>query len=67
MIWFFITFVGPELKFPSAVMQLSPFYYYGNPLVKGLPLGDMLLVLAVAAVALGLATLRFMRKDIARQ
>ncbi|HET8908742.1 MAG TPA: ABC transporter permease subunit [Ktedonobacterales bacterium] len=67
VIWFFITFVGPELKFPSAVMHLSPFYYYGTPLVKGLPLGDMLLVLAVAVVALVLATLRFMRKDIARQ
>jgi len=64
--WFVITFIGPELSFPSAVMRLSPFYYYGTPLVNGLPLGDMLLVLAVAVVALALASLRFVRKDIGR-
>jgi polyether ionophore transport system permease protein len=64
--WFVITFVGPELNFPGAVMRLSPFYYYGTPLVNGLPLGDMLLVLAVAVVALALASARFVRKDIGR-
>jgi putative exporter of polyketide antibiotics len=64
--WFVITFIGPELNFPGAVMRLSPFYYYGTPLVNGLPLGDMLLVLAVAVVALALASLRFVRKDIGR-
>jgi ABC-2 type transport system permease protein len=64
VIWFFITFVGPELNFPDSVMHLSPFYYYGTPLVNGLPWGDMLIVLSVAVVALVLATVRFMRKDI---
>jgi ABC-2 type transport system permease protein len=64
--WFVITFIGPELNFPGAVMRLSPFYYYGTPLVNGLPLGDMLLVLAVAAVALVIASVRFVRKDIGR-
>ena len=64
--WFVITFVGPELNFPGAVMRLSPFYYYGTPLVNGLPLGDMLLVLAVAVVALAIASARFVRKDIGR-
>jgi ABC-2 type transport system permease protein len=66
VIWFAITFIGPELKIPDAVMRLSAFYYYGTPLVHGLPLGDMLLVLAVAVVALVLASARFVRKDIGR-
>src|SRR5262249_34257821 len=66
VIWFVITFVGPELNFPEAVMRLSAFDYYGTPLVHGLPLGDMLIVLAVGAVALVLASARFVRKDIGR-
>ena len=66
VIWFFITFVGPELSLPSATLRLSAFYYYGTPLLHGLPLGDTLLVVAVAAVALVLAAARFVRKDIGR-
>jgi ABC-2 type transport system permease protein len=66
VIWFVITFVGPDLKFSDAVLHLSAFYYYGTPLVNGLPLGDLLIVVAVAAVALALATVRFARKDIGR-
>lgn len=66
VIWFFITFVGPDLKFSDPVLHLSAFYYYGTPLVNGLPVGDMLIVIAVAAVALVLASLRFARKDIGR-
>jgi ABC-2 type transport system permease protein len=34
--------------------------------VNGLPLGDMLGVLAVSIVALALASARFVRKDIGR-
>jgi len=66
VIWFFITFVGPELNWPDGVQRLSAFYYYGTPLLNGLSLGNMLLVLAVAVVALALASVRFMRKDIGR-
>jgi ABC-2 type transport system permease protein len=66
VIWFFITFVGPELNWPDALQKLSAFYYYGTPLLHGLSLGNTLLVLAVAAVALALASVRFMRKDIGR-
>jgi ABC-2 type transport system permease protein len=66
VIWFFITFVGPELNWPESLQKLSAFYYYGTPLLHGLSLGNMLLVLAVAAVALALASVRFMRKDIGR-
>jgi ABC-2 type transport system permease protein len=66
VIWFFITFIGPELNWSESVLRLSAFYYYGTPLVHGLPVGDTIGVLAVAVVALALAAVRFMRKDIAR-
>ena len=62
--WVVITFFGGDLNFPDPVMHLSALYYYGTPLVNGLPLGDMLIIIAVAAVALALATFRFTRKDI---
>jgi len=62
--WFFISFIGPELKLPDATLRLSAFYYYGTPLLHGLQLTSVLGVLVVAALALGLGTLRFARKDI---
>ena len=64
--WFFITFVGPELNWSNTVLRFSALYYYGTPLVNGLPVADTLAVLAVAAVALALASVRFVRKDIGR-
>ena len=63
--WFFISFIGPELKLPDATLRLSAFYYYGTPLLHGLQLTSVLGVVAVAALALGLGALRFVRKDIA--
>ncbi len=65
VLWFFISFVGPGLNWPETTLRLSAFYYYGKPLLDGLPLGSMLGVLGVAIVALALASLRFVRKDIA--
>jgi polyether ionophore transport system permease protein len=62
--WFFISFIGPELKLPDATYRLSAFYYYGTPLLHGLQLTSVLGVVAVAALALGLGALRFTRKDI---
>jgi len=64
LIWFFISFIGPELTWPDATLRLSPFYYYGTPLLHGLPLVPLLGILAVSAVALSLGALRFVRKDI---
>ncbi|HEX7733303.1 MAG TPA: ABC transporter permease subunit [Ktedonobacteraceae bacterium] len=66
VIWFFISFVGPELNWSDVTLRLSAFYYYGTPLLHGLPLWDTLGVLAVAIAALVLATVRFIRKDIGR-
>jgi polyether ionophore transport system permease protein len=64
LIWFFITFIGPELKLPDATLRISPFYYYGTPLLDGLELTSVVGLIAVAGVALGLGALRFVRKDI---
>jgi ABC-2 type transport system permease protein len=65
VIWFFISFIGPSLKLPDVVEKLSPFFYYGTPLLHGVQLGDLFVVVAVAAAALALASYRFARKDIA--
>jgi ABC-2 type transport system permease protein len=65
LIWFFISFIGPELDLPDATMRLSAFYYYGKPLLDGLPLWNMLGVLGVAIAVLIVASVRFARKDIA--
>jgi ABC-2 type transport system permease protein len=64
LIWFFISFIGPELNWPDATLRLSAFYYYGTPLLHGLQLTSVLGVVAVTALALGLGALRFVRKDI---
>jgi ABC-2 type transport system permease protein len=64
LIWFFISFIGPELQLPDATLRLSPFYYYGTPLLHGLALTSVVGLVVVAAVALGLGALRFVRKDI---
>ena len=66
VIWFFITFVGPGLNWPDGVLRLSAFYYYGTPLLHGLSLANTLGVLAVALMALVLASARFVYKDIGR-
>ena len=66
VIWFFISFVGPELNWSEATLRLSAIYYYGTPLLHGLPLWNMLGILGVGIVLLVLASLRFVRKDIGR-
>jgi ABC-2 type transport system permease protein len=65
VIWFVISFIGPGLKVPDATLRLSAFYYYGTPLLHGVQAANLALVLAVAALALGLGAVRFVRKDIA--
>ncbi len=66
VLWFFISFVGPGLNLSGTTLRLSALYYYGTPLLNGLPVRDTLGVLAVAAVLLALASVRFVRKDIGR-
>jgi ABC-2 type transport system permease protein len=66
VVWFFVSFIGPSLNWPDTALRLSAFYYYGTPLVHGLPVADMFIVLAVGMAALGAATARFMGKDLGR-
>jgi len=63
---FFIGLLGSALKLPDWVLQLSVFQQYGNPLIDGLRWANMLVLLAIAAAALVVATWRFTRKDIGR-
>jgi ABC-2 type transport system permease protein len=64
VLWFFISFIGPELKLPDATQRLSVFYYYGTPLVHGLSFANVAFLVLLGAVALALGALRFARKDI---
>ena len=63
--WFFLSFIAPDLKWPDVTLRLSPFYYYGTPLMHGLDYANMAVLVAVGAAALVVAVLRFSRKDIA--
>ena len=63
--WFFISFVGPDLKWPDEFLRVSAFYYYGTPLLNGLQPANIAALVAVGIVALAAATLRFSRKDLA--
>ena len=63
--WFFISFIGPELKLPDATLRLSAFYYYGTPLLHGVQVTSVVGILAVAALGLAVGVARFVRKDIA--
>jgi ABC-2 type transport system permease protein len=63
---FAVELLGGILNWPDWTQKLSIFTLYGNPLVKGLDWGSTLALLAVAAVALGIATWRFARKDVGR-
>lgn len=65
VIWFVISFVGPGLQWPDATLRLSPFYYYGTPVLNGLQVVNILVILIVGAAALAIAATRFVRKDIA--
>ncbi|HKW71837.1 MAG TPA: ABC transporter permease subunit [Candidatus Dormibacteraeota bacterium] len=65
VIWFVISFIGPGLNWPDATLKLSALYYYGNPLLRGVELGNLAVLVGAGAIALILAGLRFSLKDIA--
>jgi polyether ionophore transport system permease protein len=61
--WFFLSFIGPDLKWPDPTLRLSPFYYYGTPLLHGLDFANLVVIVVVAAVSLAVASVRYARKD----
>jgi ABC-2 type transport system permease protein len=61
---FLVELVGAIFSWPDWVVQLSIFERYGSPFTKGLDWTNVLGLLAVAVVALGIATWRFAQKDI---
>ena len=63
--WFVVSFIGRDLGWPDATLRLSAFYYYGQPLLKGLEAANVIGLLGVGAVALAIGAWRFTRKDIA--
>lgn len=65
LFWFFISFIGRDLGWPDVTLRLSAFYYYGQPLLKGLEAANVIGLLGVGALALGIGAWRFTRKDIA--
>ena len=62
--WFFLSFIGPDLKWPDTTLRLSPFYYYGTPLLHGVDFANLVVIVVVAAVSLALASVRYARKDL---
>jgi ABC-2 type transport system permease protein len=63
---FIVSSLGPLFNWPEILLQFSIFEQYGAPLMNGLRVSNTLGLLAVAAAALAIATIRFARKDLAR-
>jgi len=63
---FLMTLFARVFHWPAVLLQLSIFEQYGTPLVDGLRLPRVIGLLAVAGATVTLATVRFVRKDIAR-
>lgn len=63
---FAVELLSGLLSWPDWTLRLSLFTLYGAPLIKGIDWANMLGLLAVAAVALVIATWRFGRKDVGR-
>jgi ABC-2 type transport system permease protein len=63
---FVLVFIGPAFGWPRALIALSAFDAYGQPLVDGWRWGPPLALTGISAALLGLAAARFRRKDLAR-
>ena len=63
---FLLALLGPLFRLPRMLLRFSIFEQYGAPLVDGLRPSSTLGLLAVAAAALAIATVRFARKDLSR-
>jgi polyether ionophore transport system permease protein len=58
------TEVGPLLKLPGWIQDLSPFKLFGTPLVSGLDGRNLTIMLLIAVAAFGSSILAFGRRDV---
>lgn len=58
------TEVGPLLKWPLWVQDLSPFKLFGTPLLSGLDNRSLALLIAIALVGFGSSILAMQRRDV---
>jgi ABC-2 type transport system permease protein len=64
---YFANTLGPSVEALAWSEKVSPFFYYsgGDPLRNGFQVIDSLILLAAAAVLIGIAVLGFRRRDVA--
>jgi ABC-2 type transport system permease protein len=64
---YFANTLGPSVEALAWSEKVSPFFYYsgGDPLRNGFQVMDSLILLAAAAVLIGIAVLGFRRRDVA--
>lgn len=58
------TEVGPLLKLPTWVQDLSPFQLFGTPLVSGLDQRNLAILVAICLACLGSSILAMQRRDV---
>jgi len=61
---YLISEVGPLLKWPEGVQNLSAFKLFGTPLESGVDLAGLATMLAIILVGLGASVLLMQRRDI---
>ena len=61
---YLIDLLANLLKFPDWLVNLSIFHQYGRPLNNGLDLLPQLVMLGLSSLMIGLAVVRFDRRDI---
>lgn len=66
IISYLMDLLGPVLKLPDWLVNLSIFRQYGKPVVTGPNWPSLIVMLVLAAVMVGLAVLRFEKRDLVK-
>ncbi len=56
--------VGPLLKWPALLQDVSPFKLFGTPLITGLDAGNLAVLVLMTLIGLGLSILAIERRDV---